>query len=207
MKLTDKQKRIIQEVHDFVKGESRKTTINDEIGIFDDHVVNVVRFSKMLAEQYDANSFVVILAAYLHDIIYIQTNNHKTHEIVGAEFVKEYLSKFDISKEDIKRISLCILNHRGSKKSTKESIEEKIVASADAMDHIDRCLAMFYRGGDKSYEAAFEFMQGKIKRGWEKIELDKAKEIIRPQFEAAKVLFRIEGQMKLLGKYVDIWGG
>ncbi|MFA7708248.1 MAG: HD domain-containing protein [Candidatus Pacearchaeota archaeon] len=189
MKLTQKQKEIIKQVHDFVKRESEKSKINDEIDIFKYHILNVVRFSEMLAEKYNANKFVVILASYLHDIIYIQTSNHETHEIVGAEFVKNYLSKFNIPEKEIALISLCVLNHRGSKKSNKESVEEKIIASADAMDHIDRCLSMLYRSGNKDFDSALEFMKGKLKRSWEKIELTKAREIVKPKYEAAKVLF------------------
>lgn len=189
MELTQKQKEIIEQVHDFVQRESEQSKVNDWINIFKYHILNVVRFSEMLADKYNANKFVVILASYLHDIIYIQTSNHETHEIVGAEFVKDYLSKFNISEKEIALISLCVLNHRGSKKSKKESVEEKIVASADAMDHIDRCLSMLYRSGNKDFNSALEFMKGKIKRSWEKIELTKAREIVKPKYEAAKVLF------------------
>ena len=189
MELTQKQREIIKQVHDFVQRESKKSEVNDEIDIFNYHILNVVRFSEMLADKYNANKFVVILASYLHDIVYIQTSNHETHEIIGAGFVKTYLSKFNIPKEEIDLVSLCVLNHRGSKKSKKESVEEKIVASADAMDHIDRCLSMLYRSGNKDFNSALEFMKGKIKRSWEKIELTKAKEIIKPKYEAARVLF------------------
>jgi HD superfamily phosphodiesterase len=191
-KLDKTKEEIIQEIHNFVKSESEKSKVNEEISIFDYHIMNVVKFSEILAEEYNANKFVSIISAYLHDITFIQTSDHKTHEIEGEKFAREYLSKFSIPKEEIDLICLCILHHRGSKYSQKESIEEKILASADAMDHIDRCLMMFYRSGNKIFQDAFKFMQGKIARGWKKIELEKAREIIRAKYEAAKILFEIE---------------
>jgi uncharacterized protein len=195
MELTEKQQEILEEIHNFVKSESIKSGLDKEIDVFDYHIKNVVKFSEILAEKYSANKFVVMVAAYLHDIIFIQTLDHKDHEITGSIFAREYLSKFNISQGEIDLIYLCILNHRGSKNQVKDSIEEKIVASADAMDHIDRCLMLFYLNpisNTKSFTNAFKFIQGKIKRGWEKIELEEAKEIIRPKYDAAKILFQID---------------
>ena len=191
MGLTKKQQEIIHEIHDFVKNESKKKILIDNV--FEKHILNVVNFSKKLSKKYNANSFVVILAAYLHDIYHIQTRNHKIHEIEGSKFVKKYLKDFYISEEDINLVSLCILNHRGSKNSKKESVEERIVASADAMDHIDRSTEMFFRLIKKgmAYEDALFWIRKKLKRSWEKIELEEARKIIKPKFEAAKVLFEI----------------
>jgi len=110
--MNKKQKNIIIKIHNFVKQES-KTFADDDL--FSNHVLNVVRYSNILAKKYDANIFVVTLAAYLHDIYHLQTHNHKIHEIEGAKFANTYLRKFDISEKEIILICTCILNHRGSK--------------------------------------------------------------------------------------------
>ena len=189
MELTKSQKEIISKVNDYVKNECKGFSEIDDV--FEGHMMGVVRFAEKLTNQYKSNKLVVILAAYLHDIKYIQTRNHDTHETEGSKFVKEYLKKFNIPQKEINHIALCILNHRGSKSSKKESIEEKIVACADAMDHIDRCLEMFYRVniGTDTYEKAITFMRGKLQRSWNKIELPKARELVKKKYEAARVLF------------------
>jgi putative nucleotidyltransferase with HDIG domain len=188
MELSNKQEEIVKKVHDFVKEQSKDSVANGRLEVFKYHILNVKRFAEILADKYPANKFVVIVSAYLHDLYYIQTGNHEVHEIEGAKFAREYLSKFDIPQQEIELIVGCILNHRGSKKSERQKIEEKIIACADAMDHIDRCLGLFYVG-HTDFESAVKFMKGKLKRSWEKIELDEAKEIIKPKYEAAKILF------------------
>ena len=188
MIITTKQQNIIYEVHDYVKKQSEGFSELDDV--FENHILGVVRFSEKLADLYKADKFVVLIAAYLHDISYIQTKDHETHEIEESQFVKKYLKKFDISKEDIEKVSMCILHHRGSKSSERKTIEEKIIACADAMDHIDRCLQMFYKKiAANTYEESMEFMKGKLARGWKKIELPKARALVKKKYEAAKVLF------------------
>jgi len=189
MKLTKAQEKIISKVREYVKKECIGFSKIDDV--FEGHILGVVSFAEKLAEEYNANKFVVVLAAYLHDITHIQTHNHKTHEIEGSKFVLEYLKQFDISQKEIDLVSLCILNHRGSKNHKKESIEEKIVACADAMDHINRCLRMFYRANNKgdSYEVSAKFISEKLQRSWKKIELDKARNLVSKKYEAAKLLF------------------
>ena len=153
-------------------------------------VLSVVNFSQKLADKYNADKFIVTIAAYLHDITYIQTKDHSEHEIRGSEFAKDYLQKFNLEQEEIEAISNCILKHRGSKKRKRETTEEKIVACADAMDHIDRCLHMFYRFSiKKGYEEGIEFMKSKLQRGYNKLELDEAKNMIQDKYNSARVLF------------------
>lgn len=189
MELTESQKKIIQEIHDFVKKECEKFPDDD---LFANHIVGVRNFAMGLAEEYNANAFVVEAAAYLHDIYQAQTLNHKIHEIEGSKFAREYLKQFDIPLQEIELAAKCILNHRGSKDRKRESIEEKIVASADAMDHISGCMGMFYRiSKGKSRDESIKWMGDYIERGWKKIELEKGREIVRDKYEAAKLLFKI----------------
>jgi len=189
MVLTKKQKDIVSKIHEFVKKESTGFSEDD---IFKNHILAVRDYSVKLANLYNANLFVVIVAVYLHDLYYIQTRNHEIHEIEGAKFAKKFLLKYDLPKEEIELISRCILNHRGSKKRKRESIEEKIISCADAMDHINRFQEMFYRRSkDMPYEDARIWLRNKLMRGWNKIELPRARKIIKKKYDAAKVIFNI----------------
>lgn len=188
MDLDLKQEDIIRQVHEYVKAECKGFSEIDDI--FENHILNVERFAEKLADTYKANKFVVMIAAYLHDITYVQTGDHSTHEIEGSVFVKEYLKRFNLKNEEIELISKCILHHRGSKHSERKTMEEKIIACADAMDHIDRCLHMFFLRIDKqNYQDSIKFMQGKLQRGWNKIELPKARDMVKAKYDAARVLF------------------
>jgi len=186
-KLTKNKQEIIKKIHNFVKKESEGFAEDD---IFTNHILGVRDYAIILAKKYKANLFVVIIAAYLHDIYHLQTKDHSIHEIKGAEFSKNYLKKFKLPKEEIELISRCILNHRGSKKAKRETIEERIIACADAMDHINRFQQMFHRKSKVSnYEETIEWMKGKMQRGWNKLELKKARKIIKPRYKLAmKVL-------------------
>ncbi|MBI5884822.1 HD domain-containing protein, partial [archaeon] len=141
MALTKKQKQIIKEVHNFVKKECEGFAEDD---VFSNHVLGVKNHAVYLAKYYKANEFIAIIAAYLHDIHYIQTENHGIHEIEGGKFAKTYLKKLGLPDKEIGLIAKCILHHRGSRKRRRVSIEEKIIASADAMDHVSRFQHMFY---------------------------------------------------------------
>ncbi|MFP4567619.1 MAG: HD domain-containing protein [Candidatus Woesearchaeota archaeon] len=189
MTLTKKQKEIILEIHNFVKNESIGFAEDD---VFENHILGVKNHAVKLAKIYNANLFVVIISAYLHDIYYIQTKNHDIHEIEGAKFSKKLLSKYNLPEEEINLIYECMLNHRGSKKQKRNSIEEKIISCADAMDHISRFPHMFYRKcKTMTYEDAMLWMRDKITRGWNKIELAEAKPFVEKKYAAAKIIFNI----------------
>jgi len=190
MELTKKQNQIVDKIHEFVKKECIGFAEDD---VFTNHIIGVRDFAIKLAKEYKADLFVVEVAAYLHDIYHIQTHHHEIHEIEGSKFSREYLKQFDIPQDQIELIAKCILNHRGSKDRKRESIEERIIACADAMDHISRFMHMFYRESrNGSYEDLIKKMRNKIKRGWNKIDLEKGRELVKAKYEAAKLLFGIK---------------
>jgi hypothetical protein len=162
---------IINQVHDFV---SERCIGFSEDNIFKNHILNVRNYAIYLAKEYNANIFVVAVSAYLHDISYIMTKD---------------LSKFNISKDEITLISKCILNHRGSKKTIKSTVEEEIIACSDAMDHIMRFEHMFYRKSRKidDFDEVIYWLNKKLERGYKKITLKKGKDIVREKYLACKI--------------------
>lgn len=187
MGLNSRQKAIARKVHAYVRKVCHGFAEDD---VFKNHILGVRDFSIQLAREYRANLFVVTLSAYLHDIHYIQTKNHDIHEIEGSKFAREYLKQYGLSERETAHIASCILYHRGSKESPRRTIEEKIIASADAMDHISRFQEMFYRvSKERDYKEAVKWMSEKIKRGWNKIELKKGREIVKEKYLAAKIAF------------------
>ena len=185
-KLTKEQKVIIQKIHNFVKKEANYW--HDDI--FSNHVLAVKDYSIKLAKYYNADLFVSIISAYLHDIYYIQTKNHSIHEIEGCKFARKYLLQYKIPKKQIDLITKCILHHRGSKKDKRTSLEEKIIACADAMDHINRILYFFYNSQGETFDNILILVKGKIERGWNKLELPYAKELMKDKYIATKEFFK-----------------
>ncbi|MGV8171244.1 MAG: HD domain-containing protein [Candidatus Woesearchaeota archaeon] len=182
--MNSKEKKIISEIHILVQKASIGFSEDD---VFSNHILSVRDYAIRLARKYDADMFVVVTAAYLHDIYHLQTHNHEIHEVEGAKFADKYLRKFDIEEERIRLICNCILNHRGSKKRKRVSIEEKIIACADAMDHIVRWKHMFYRISQrKSYEESIDWLRNKLERGWKKLELPEAKTLVKKEYLIAK---------------------
>ena len=70
-------------------------------------------------------------------------------------------------EEKIELIAKCIRNHRGSKDYKRESIEEQIVACADAMSHINGCLIFIYLAGTQKEDYKEKLItKTKTKRSW-----------------------------------------
>ena len=79
----------------------------------------------------------------------------------------------------------CILNHRGSVKLERNSIEELCVADADAVSHFDSVPSLLYlayveKGMD--IEHGSSFVRGKLERSYNELS-DESKEIYKEKYE------------------------
>lgn len=149
------------------------------------HIIPVVNNAKVLAKEYKGDLQVVELSAYLHDITRILEGKEK-HHITGAIFAEEFLRKYHISNSKIELIKKCIYNHRGSTNLNRDSIEEKIIATADAMAHIQYPLPLFYTWYGKrkaSLEIGAKEIADKLRRSWQKIEFVSVKKELERQYE------------------------
>lgn len=137
------------------------------------HIQAVVKNAKMLAERYDADQEVVIIAAWLHDIASItEYELYEDHHIHGAEIAEDILEKFSYPPDKIRRVQNCIRNHRGSVLNSKTTIEEICVADADAISHFDNIpslLYLAYVNKRLSIDEGREFVKKKLTRSFEKL--------------------------------------
>lgn len=164
--------------------------INNELieicdkGRMEYHIIPVVKNAKKLAEDLNADIEVVEIASYLHDVTRI-LGDVKNHHITGAEYAEKFLNKYNYPNEKIIQIKNCIRNHRGSVKDKRDTLEEKIVATADAMAHIQYPLPLFYTWYGKrkcDMEEGRKEIKEKIQRSWDKIEFEKAKEEVSEKY-------------------------
>lgn len=158
---------------------------------FKHHIELVYKIARDNSLIYNANKDIVSLAALLHDIAAITSKDYiEEHHIIGAQIAEELLQKYNLDKDELKLIKKCILNHRGSKLNEKITNEEICVADADAMAHfhgIASLLRMVYVEKNMSVEEGLEFVSKKLERSYNKLS-EKGKEIIKPEYEAAKIL-------------------
>lgn len=149
------------------------------------HINPVVEIANEMAIELSADAQVVEIAAYLHDITKI-TGERKNHHITGAEYAEKFLMKYNIEAEKIEQIKNCIKKHRGSSEYTRNTIEEKIVATADAVAHIEHPLTLFYAWYGRrqcQIDEGADGMISKLQRSWEKIEFDYIKENLKEKYE------------------------
>lgn len=182
---------IIEEVKKFVEEECKKPTSKYGVEPFSFHFTQVADYSAILAEKLGADKEVVLLSAWLHDIGSIM-KGRKDHHITGAEIAGEKLKELGYPTEKIELVKRCILNHRGSQNNNRETLEEKIVADADAMSNFDNIPGIFkaafvYEGLGQG-EGKVSVNQ-KLANKWSKLHFEDSKVIIKPKYEAAKILF------------------
>ena len=181
---------IVEEIRKFVEEECKKPSSKYGYEHYEFHFVLVHKYAKQLAEELNADVEIVELSAWLHDIGSIICGR-KNHHITGVKIAEEKLNELNYPKEKIENVKHCILSHRGSQNIKRESVEAQILGDADAMTHFDTIEGIF--------RAAFSFENqnqsegkkstwNKLNNSWNKLS-DSAKEIIKPKYEAAKLLF------------------
>lgn len=155
------------------------------------HIVPVVKHSLMLGKKLKADLEVLEMAALLHDYaVSTDIKFYDKHHLHGARLAHDLLVKYNFPAEKIRQIKDCIINHRGSIKSKRKTVEEKIIASADAMAHVTELADMFYLtyGVHKfmTGEGA-KWLKAKMQRSWDKI-MPEGKKLIEKEYKINKAI-------------------
>lgn len=135
------------------------------------HIKDVVKFSKKLADK-NVVEEVVVIASWFHDIASVTDEKFYPHHIHGAKMAEKILKEFDYEEDKIKKIQGCILHHRGSYPKEKENREEEIVADADSLAHFFNVGSLYYLAFSRkkySEEEGEDFVLQKLKRSYKKI--------------------------------------
>ncbi|XOB42498.1 MAG: HD domain-containing protein [Candidatus Nealsonbacteria bacterium] len=157
-------------------------------------VKNALAVAEKLEEKIDLE--VVEIAAYLHDIARFREPGKfglsEDHHIVGVEMAEKLMKEHGYKESFIEKVKHCILTHRGKKGPRPETIEARIVATADAMVHFDGFLYAFklFVENHKIFEDILEKVEQKMMRSWQKITIPQARDIIRDKYEAAMLLIK-----------------
>ncbi|MCO6545061.1 MAG: HD domain-containing protein [Gilliamella sp.] len=145
----DKQQQgIIQAIQSFVK----QKLSNDFSGHDMTHIERVVKLAKkILQHEPKANGFIVIVSAYLHDVIDEKVVADVSQAIME---LRDYLTSLKLTDTEIKMIFAIIENmsYRKNLNQKKElSLEGQIVQDADRLDALGAIgiARTFYYGGNK----------------------------------------------------------
>ena len=155
------------------------------------HIESVVKYSKILANQLGADEEICEVSAWLHDLIKIRDNQKDQHHVKGAEEAAKILKKFKYPEDKTQKIKHCILTHSSDKAYLPESVEAKIVASADALSHFDNLLSLAYFAFIVKKKSVAEFREYALHRyakSWNKLCIPEAKELAKPKYDAIKLI-------------------
>jgi len=182
---------MIQKIANIVEEACKKEANYFGYGIWKYHIVNVVKYAKLMAKKLNADIEIVEIASLLHDYAgIINYDFYEEHHIHGANEAEKLLKQFNYPQGKIELVKDCIIAHRGSKLKSKESKEAICVADADGMSHFDSIGSMFYLAffsHKMNIDEANNWLMGKLERSWGKLSPE-AKEIIADKYRACKLI-------------------
>jgi len=154
------------------------------------HIQDVVRESLNLADIYCADKEIVGISAWLHDIKKVR-GEPGSHHIHGAKEVAEILVGLGYGARIISQVKHCILTHSSDKNYLPETLEAKILLDADAISHFKNLPIIAY----SSYlhnppEEVNQWIIRKYQKLWGKMVMPESKAMIKPEYEAIKLLIK-----------------
>lgn len=163
--------------HRFVKsGDSREA-----MGKFwNVHVKPVIDISMKIARKYKGDLERCRLAAMFHD--YLWFKGFEPHDELGAKMARLYLPSKGYSESVAAAVSKIILTHRCINKFPK-TLDQKILASADALSHFERPFIEWYVAARAGSSRGLLRM---LELDLEKIFFQKEKEEAKEEFERVK---------------------
>ena len=151
------------------------------------HIVAVVRYARALAKKFNADEDVCEISALFHDYAGILNYEYyNQHHIHSAEIASSILKRFNFPESKIINIQHCIISHRGSRNIERKTIEAKILATADALSHIesaDSLLKLAKETYEMEHAEAIRWVLGKLERSFNKI-MPELRAAIKLRFDA-----------------------
>ena len=180
-----------QQIRAIVEEACKKETNIFGYGIWTHHIVYVVQYGKLLAEQLGADAEIVELAALLHDYASIKDESlYRNHHLHGPLEAERILRELDYPEGKIHAVKQCIASHRASIDAERVTPEVVCLASADAMAHIDQVPSLLYLAFVRfgmGIDEGTAWVREKLARSWQKL-YPEAQAMMKDRYEAAQVL-------------------
>ena len=182
----------ISKIKNLVKNECINLGLIDD-WFYDVHLLAVEKWAKELLKKLPkANSEIVLLGVWLHDIAQVRgiKGDHAKKGVAEAEKV---LKQFGYSESVINHVKEIVLSH-GCKELMPKTLEGKILASADAMSHYvnDFYLAILATG-ERDLPSFKKWALEKLDRDYnKKIFFDFARRMIAKRHKILKEFFTMK---------------
>lgn len=165
--------------------ESMLSAKDTLIMFWDFHVKPVVEIVKNMACKYSGDFDAVWLAAILHDIA--RAHDKQPHDKIGSEMAYDFLRDNRFSARISSSVRAIIITH-SCKKYKPESLEQKILATADALAHFQHPFYLWYHTiSPEPFEKLLVWNLKKINHDFhEKIFFDEERESVRAEYEIMK---------------------
>lgn len=184
-------KKLLNNVKDFVKDKFYSPDCKYGPEPFLNHIVPMVDYAKALSRKLGGDREVIELAAWLHDIG-SAVEGRSNHHVTSAKIAEDILKNEKYPEDKIQLIKNCILHHRSSIESKRETIEEKIVAEADAISNFDNVPGIFmaaYLYENKNQREAKKEVVRKLTKKWQMLEFKESRALVRKKYDAILELF------------------
>lgn len=158
------------------------------------HVKVVVEHAAKLATHYKANSDFCIAGALLHDIAdAVMPRAEQGHEARCSQLAAELLTAAGCNIDDQQTIINDIIGPHSCRERVPELLEAKILATADAMAHLDTDFYLHFAWrhfGAPEYEDYKAWVRQRIEKDYHrKIFFDDAREQMTSKYNALKLVF------------------
>jgi uncharacterized protein len=101
-----------------------------------EHIYRVYHLALRIAEQEDANSFIVGMSALLHDLGRTTRDPKRTHAERSAILATELLAPYALPLDTEQAILHAILAHNYRRGITPETLEARVIYDADRLDSL-----------------------------------------------------------------------
>ncbi|MBL7206858.1 MAG: HD domain-containing protein [Candidatus Aenigmarchaeota archaeon] len=137
------KEKLLKEAENFMRNNIPET--RDDPFYFR-HVLGARKYAVKLANVYNADIFVVEMAALLHDV---GADAGKGHAKESVEIGRKFLSRLDLPKEIVKKILDCIETH--STGSSTETLEQQIIQDADGLIFLEDSYIIFLKSRKEKF--------------------------------------------------------
>jgi uncharacterized protein len=194
---------MIEEIAKLVEETCRMESNLEGYGAWSHHIAIVVKNAKKLARMLKADEEIVVISALLHDYASVLNRDWQTeHHVHGAKLARVILQQYSYPEDKIEKVVHCILTHWATEKLPRETLESEIVASADAMTHIQNAYELLhyaYAVRRMEIDEGAAWVLTKVRRSWKKL-VPEAKKLVLEKYNAAEKMLDLPKTDKSLNK-------
>ncbi len=181
---------LIEKARKFVESECRKPTNKYGYGLYVEHFVPMQNHAKKLCHKLAGNPEIISIAAWLHDIDSMMIGR-KDHHLTSARIARDFLEKQNYDPQKTTIVLACIEHHRQSTSFNRETLEEKIIADADAICNFDMLPGLFYVTlvvEKLTPILAAKSIKKKLENKWRRLHFNESKKLVKPKYQATMLL-------------------